>query len=122
MSGFSLVYTSTRGTGTTLVRNAIIQGINFQFNTGHGFYRTHNNPSGVVTNLHSTGLTPDIIEIEISHDILAFLSTGGSLPQPNPSFTGPLERNITVNSYQIGYRVVQTKFNTISVSTYFLIP
>ncbi|HIK11534.1 MAG TPA: hypothetical protein IGS52_14955 [Oscillatoriaceae cyanobacterium M33_DOE_052] len=122
MVGSPLIYTSTRGAGTTLVRTAKLQGINFQLNTGHGFYRTHTHPRGAVTDLLATGLTPDMIEIEITHNILAFLASGGSLPQPGPGFTGPLQGNVTVGGYQIGYRAVQVNPTTISVSTYFLLP
>lgn len=122
MSGNRLIYTVTRGTGTSLIRNAIVEGITFQFNTGHGFYRPHTDANGIVTDLRTTNLTPDDIETEISYDVLAFLASGGSLPQPGSGFAGPLQRTVTINNYQIAYRTVQVNSTTICVSTYFLIP
>lgn len=116
-----LIYTSSRGTGTSLIRNAILDGTTFQFNTGHGFYRCHIDVNGIVTDLRTTNLIPDDIETEISNDVLTFLASGGSLPQPAPGFTGPLQRTVIVNNYQIAYRAVQINSTTIFISTYFLI-
>ncbi|MBE7528780.1 MAG: hypothetical protein HS099_03480 [Ardenticatenaceae bacterium] len=38
----SLIYTSSSGIGTNLVRTGQMSGTDYQFNTGHGFYRPHN--------------------------------------------------------------------------------
>ena len=111
----------SQGTGTDLIRNATINGKQFQFKTGHGFDRIHEY-NGIKTDLRTTGLTPDKVETNIAQDILIFKSQGNTLPQPSqPGFAGPLERTITINNHAIGYRVVETN-STTSISTYFLIP
>jgi hypothetical protein len=78
MLGDPLIYTGTRSADTSLIQNAVLHGITFQINTGHGFYRPHTDSTGIVTDLCTTSLTPDAIETEISHDVLVFLPSGGS--------------------------------------------
>lgn len=98
-------------------------GVSFQLKTGHGFYRPHTGPGGVVTDLRPTGLTPDAIETGIVQDILAFQAAGGSLPRVGtPGFIRPLERVNNVSGFRIGYRAVELGPNSIGVSTYYLIP
>lgn len=69
------------------------------------------------------GLSPDDIEKGIVSDVYEHLSKGGSVPRPGtPGFAGPMERQIQVGRFKIGYRASQTADNVYRVATYWLIP
>src|SRR5437868_10546807 len=55
--------------GTNLIRTTMVAGRRLQLNTGHGYYRPHTNPAGVVTDLQTSGLTPDQVETAIALDV-----------------------------------------------------
>lgn len=56
-------------------------------------------------------------------DVYEHLSKGGSVPRPGtPGFAGPMERQIQVGRFKIGYRASQTADNVYRVATYWLIP
>jgi hypothetical protein len=117
----SLKYTSSKGTDENLIRRAITDsGQGFQFNTGHGFYRAHTGPGGIVTDLRTTNLTPDQIEGAIANDILMYKGGGGIIPQAGNS--GYLQRSVTAGGLTVEYRAVELSNGTVAVGTYFLKP
>ncbi|RLT38590.1 MAG: hypothetical protein DWI57_11775 [Chloroflexi bacterium] len=107
------------GTGGTLIRFTEASGIQFQFKTGHSFYRPHRTPDGSNTDLRNTELTPDEIEAKIVTDIHLFLDSGGSLPILGQDFRQPMQREILVEGHRIAYRAVELPNGSISVGTYF---
>jgi hypothetical protein len=110
---------SSKGIGTNLIRSTTVLGRTVQLKTGHGFYRRHKLPSGLVTDLSTSGLTPDQVETGIILDIETFLAGGGTIPKVGPGFTGPLERTIIVNNTRVTFRVVESPGGIIDVPTYF---
>jgi hypothetical protein len=117
----TIEYGASRGTGADLKRSATVGNDQWQFNTGHGFDRVHTGPGGVQTDLRTTGLTPDQIEQGIVGDVYRHMANGGTVPRAGaPGFSGPLERQVQVGGFGIGYRVVQTPDNVYRVATYWL--
>jgi hypothetical protein len=109
--------------GTNRIRSTEIDGTRFRFNTGHGFDRVHTNQAtGVTTDLRTTNLTPNQIESAIAQDAFNYSSNGGNIPRVGTGFQGPLVRSITINDFNIEYRVVQLADESINISTYYLLP
>jgi RHS repeat-associated protein len=108
----------SKGAGLDLRRTAEIDGETWRFNTGHGFNRAHEGPSGM-NDLRTTTLTADQIETAIARDVNAFRASGGQIPVPGTSgFRGPLERYVDVGGAKIGYRVTNTPDGAFNVPTY----
>ncbi|WP_329108700.1 polymorphic toxin-type HINT domain-containing protein [Micromonospora sp. NBC_01699] len=108
----------SKGAGLDLRRSAEIDGETWRFNTGHGFNRAHEGPSGM-NDLRTTTLTADQIEAAIARDVNAFRVSGGQIPVPGTSgFRGPLERYVDVGGAKIGYRVTNTPDGAFNVPTY----
>ncbi len=105
--------------GMNLIRTTMVAGRRLQFNTGHGYYRPHTNPVGVVTDLQSSGLTPDQVETAIALDIQARLSAGVAFPIAGPAFSGPLLGSVSVCGVAVEYRVVELAGGTLHVGTYY---
>jgi peptidoglycan hydrolase-like protein with peptidoglycan-binding domain len=119
----SVVYGISKGAGQDLKRSATVGNDQWQFNTGHGFDRAHTGPGGVTNDLRTTGLTPDEIEQGVVSDAYSHMANGDVVPRVgSPGFSGPLERQIQVGGYNIGYRASQTPDNVYRVATYWLIP
>jgi len=115
----TFIVTSASGTNIeNIIRTTTSNGVNFQFNTGHSFYRSHNSASGT-TDLRLTTLTADGVETAIVHDILAYLKGGGVLPSGGRGAI-PMNRTVNVNGYSLTYRIVQTTPVNINIATYFL--
>lgn len=109
---------SSKGAGLDLRRTAEIDGETWRFNTGHGFNRAHEGPSGM-NDLRTTTLTADRVETAIARDVNAFRASGGQVPVPGTSgFRGPLERYVSVGGAKIGYRVTNTPDGAFNVPTY----
>ena len=120
---FGVVYGVSKGAGQDLKRSATVGDDQWQFNTGHGFDRVHTGPGGATNDLRTTGLTPDEIEQGIVVDAYGHIADGGVVPRVgSPGFSGPLERQIQVGGFNIGYRLSQTPDNVYRVATYWLIP
>ncbi|MER6304309.1 polymorphic toxin-type HINT domain-containing protein, partial [Kitasatospora sp. NPDC001539] len=118
-----VVYGASKGVGQDLKRSATVGNDQWQFNTGHGFDRAHTGPGGVTNDLRTTGLTPDEIEQGIVSDAYSHMANGGAVPRVgSPGFSGPLERQVRVGGFNIGYRVSQTPDNVYRVATYWLNP
>jgi len=109
----------SRGSGPTLIRTTTTSGRTVQLKTGHAYYRPHTSPSGKVTDLQQSGLTPDEIEMAIVSDIDAYLQSGGGFPKPGQGFTGPAIRSIQVKGVIIEFRVVESPGGIIDVPTYY---
>ena len=79
----------SKGAGRDLRRTAEIDGETWRFNTGHGFNRPHEGPSGM-NDLRTTALTPDQVETAIARDVNAFRASGGQVPfQGRRASVGP---------------------------------
>lgn len=117
----SLNYTSTSGTGSNLVRTAETSNAQFQFNTGHGFYRPHTS-RGVTTDLRTTTLTPELIEDAIAQDLTVFRNAGGQIPSITGGSTNPLVRSMPIGNLTIEYRAVLGANGTINIGTYYMLP
>ena len=109
----------SRGSRPTLIRTTTTSGRTVQLKTGHGYYRPHTGPSGKVTDLQLSGLTPDEVDTAIVSDIDIHLQGGGGFPKPGPGFTGPAVRSITVKGVNIEFRVVESPGGIIDVPTYY---
>jgi hypothetical protein len=109
----------SHGSGPTLIRTTAASGRTIQIKSGHGYYRSHTSPSGKVTDLRKSGLTPDEIEAAIVGDIDSHLQGGGGFPKPGPGFTGPAIRSINVKSVNIEFRAVESPGGVIDVPTYY---
>ncbi|MCU0492728.1 MAG: hypothetical protein MUD01_14140 [Chloroflexaceae bacterium] len=117
-SSGSCVFTSS-GAGTHLRRTTTVDGTTFQFNTGHAYNRPHTGPGGVVTDLRTSGLTPDDIEPAIINDIDAFRSAGNTLPTAG---SGVVTRSVNINGVNVEYRVSQLPDGRVSITTYYQVP
>ncbi|MFJ2777932.1 polymorphic toxin-type HINT domain-containing protein [Kitasatospora sp. NPDC087315] len=118
-----VLYGASKGAGQDLKRSATVGNDQWQFNTGHGFDRAHTGPGGVANDLRTTGLTPDEIEQGIVSDAYGHMANGGVVPRVgSPGFSGPLERQIQVGGFNVGYRLSQTPDNVYRVATYWLNP
>ncbi|MGW1200082.1 hypothetical protein ACWD4B_30220 [Streptomyces sp. NPDC002536] len=116
---FNLTYTKVVGSGKDMVRLAEAGKYTFQFKTGHGFYRAHTGPGGIVTDLRETNLNADQVEQEIANDALSFMEGGGKLPGPG---NGHATREVRVGGYEVGYHAIQTPDDVVRISTYYLTP
>jgi hypothetical protein len=83
-------------------------GKKIQINTGHGYGREH--ATGSVQNIG----TINEIESEIVLDINSAVNSNVAIPN-----TGYIERMVTVNNQQVGYRLSQTQDGTYRVGTYY---
>jgi hypothetical protein len=110
---------SSKGIGTNLIRTTTVLGRTVRLKTGHGFYRPHKLPSGQVTDLSTSGLTPDQVETGIILDMETFLAGGDTIPKVGVGFTRPLERTVFVNNARVTYRAVESPGGTIDVPTYY---
>jgi Flp pilus assembly pilin Flp len=113
------VFTS-RGSGTQQVRTTEVGGTRFQINTGHAFDREHRGPGGKVTDLRTTGLSPDQIESAIIADANGYRAGGRRFANPGPGFSGPTERTVVVDGHSITYRAVETAPGHVGIGTYYL--
>jgi hypothetical protein len=98
-----------------MVREVTLRGTRYQINTDHSFNRPHIAPSGVQTDLRTTGLTPDLVEEAIVRDLDVFWREGGTVPS-----AGHVERSVTVGGYTISYRAFQFGPQVIAIGTYFM--
>jgi hypothetical protein len=89
---------SSKGAGTNLIRSTNVLGRIIQLKTGHGYYRPHKLPTGQITDLRTSGLTPDQIET---------------------AFKGPLSRTVAVSNILVTYRAVESAGGVINVPTYY---
>ena len=110
---------SSKGTGTNLIRSTTVLGRIIQLKTGHGYHRPHKLPSGRITDLRTSGLTPDQIEEAIVQDIETYLLGGGTVPKVGPAFKGPLTRTIGISNIQVTYRTIESPGGIIDVPTYY---
>jgi hypothetical protein len=118
-----VVYGQSQGVGQDLKRSATVGDDQWQFNTGHAFDRVHTGPDGIKNDLKTTTLSPDEVEQGIVNDVYGYVKGGGSVPRAGtPGFSGPLNRQIEVGGFKIGYRVVLTPSNVYAVGTYWLNP
>jgi RHS repeat-associated protein len=88
----------------------------YRFNTGHGFFRGHTGPGGVVKDFRNTPLAVDDIENAIVNELDQFRASGGSLPA---SGAGHYQGTTSVGGYGVGFRAVQLPNGVVSVGTYF---
>jgi RHS repeat-associated protein len=114
-------YTS-KGEGQDLKRSAMVGDDQWHFNTGHGYDRAHTGPDGTTNDLRTTNLKPDQIEQAIVSDVYAYMKDGGVVPRPGPGFPGPLDRSVTIDGHDVGYRVIQRPDGAYQLSTYWLNP
>ncbi|MEU0673014.1 putative T7SS-secreted protein [Streptomyces sp. NPDC006172] len=115
-------YTS-KGEGQDLKRSAMVGDDQWHFNTGHGYDRAHTGPGGTQNDLRTTNLKPDQIEQAIVSDVYGYMKDGGAVPRPGtPGFTGPLDRSVTIDGHDVGYRVIQRPDGAYQLSTYWLNP
>lgn len=84
-------------------------GKKIQINSGHGYQREH----PVAGGLEEIG-TMNQIESAIVLDVNSAVNSGLELPS-----TGSIERIVTVNNNQVGYRLMQTQDGLYRVSTYY---
>jgi hypothetical protein len=108
-----LTFSST-GSGTDLIRQTNVGGVDFQLKSGHGYYRAHR--SG---DIRALGLGLDEVETSIVRDILNLPASGGSIPKEGTGFSGPYNGTVTIRGHAIGYRAIETAGGVISVGTYF---
>ncbi|MGW1268019.1 putative T7SS-secreted protein [Streptomyces sp. NPDC002491] len=115
-------YTS-KGEGQDLKRSAMVGDDSWHFNTGHGYDRAHTGPGGTTNDLRTTNLKPDQIEQAIVSDVYGYMRDGGAVPRAGtPGFTGPLDRSVTIDGHDVGYRVIQRPDGAYQLSTYWLNP
>jgi hypothetical protein len=110
---------SSKGAGTSLIRSTSVLGRTVRIKTGHGYHRPHKLQSGQITDLRTSGLTPDQIESPIVQDIEAYLLSGGTIPKVGPAFKGPLARTVGISNIQVSYRTVESPGGIIDVPTYY---
>jgi len=84
-------------------------GKKIQINSGHGYMREH----PVAGGLGEIG-TMNEIESAIVLDVNSAVNSGLELPS-----TGSIERIVTVNNNQVGYRLIQTQDDLYRVPTYY---
>ncbi len=108
-----VTFKATQGSNTDLIRTAEVDGRDYRIKSGHGYNRPHSTGDVEL----ATGATMDEVETAILSDLDGYVSEGGVVPKPE---SGVLERTVTVNGQEIGYRAVTNPTTGIpEVGTYF---
>ena len=96
--------------------DTIIEGGTVSISSGHGYNRPHTGPGGVVTDIRTTGLSIDDVEIALVKDLSNAIKTSSGPALGNV----PALRQVTIGGHTIEYRVVQFNTGQYGIGTYYL--